>query len=61
MGKFILFLLHFGFTILLIVTIPTDTRWWVWIAYYGFTLLEVISLGIHIRKLSDNYDRRKRN
>lgn len=54
MGKFIKLFLHLSFTILLIITIPTDHRWWVLLAYYGFTILEVISFGIHIsRSLKD--------
>lgn len=50
MVKFIKLFLHLSFTILLIITIPTDHRWWVLVAYYGFTFLEIISFGIHLTR-----------
>lgn len=53
MGKLLKLFLHLSYTILLLTTIPTDHRWWVLVAYYGFTFFVVVSFGIHIKKVLD--------
>lgn len=45
--KYVGFIIHAAFTLLLLSTVPTDSRWWVWVAYYGFTFSNLIMCALH--------------
>jgi len=29
------------------LTVPEDDRWWVWVAYYAFTFVNVMFCALH--------------
>lgn len=49
--KLIGFIIHAAFTLLLLITVPEDSRWWVWLSYYGFVFINTVMCALHGIKL----------